>query len=137
MGEGPHHSGPETSVSGSISHQQGIFEIEAGAFDESQPTHEIVRRKCPIIFFRNFFCGSGKHLIICTYVRIRMNTSHSIEKLSPLRHCTVCFTYVHAGSFLGTKHGPEGGRGDDKATVNAQHTSNTINAVVRLSLIHI
>ena len=56
------------------SSKQGIFEIEAGAFDESQPTHEIVFRKCPIIFFRNFFCGSGKHLIICTYTRKRMNT---------------------------------------------------------------
>ena len=39
--------------------KQGIFEIEAGAFDESQPTHEIVRRKCPIIFFRIFFAVLG------------------------------------------------------------------------------
>ena len=38
------------------------------------------------------------------------------RKAVPLRHC---FTYVHAGSFLGTKHGPEGGRGDDKATGNS------------------
>ena len=53
------------------------------------------------------------------------------RKAVPLRHC---FTYVHAGSFLGTKHGPEGGRGDDKAMGNAQHTSNTINAVVRASI---
>ena len=63
-----------------------------------------------------------------------MNAFHSVEKLCPLGHSPVCFTYVHAGSFLSRNHVSEGGRGDDEATGNAQHTSNTINAVVRASI---
>ena len=50
---------------------------------------------------------------VYVWIRMRMNTSHLFKKLCPLGHSTVCFKYVHAGVFLSTKHGPEGGRGDD------------------------
>ena len=107
--------------------------------DESQLPGEIIRQKCPIMFFWKFIRGSEKHLKICTYPRISVNTYayekiHSVEKLCALRHCTVCFNPYMQAHFLGTKHGPEAGQGDNKATVNAQHTSNTINAVVRASI---
>ena len=68
-----------------LCNKQGIFKMEAGAFDEFQPTHEIVRRKCPIIFFRKFYCGSGNHLKIChvwtyTYEYVCVWTYSQIKK---------------------------------------------------------
>ena len=38
-----------TSKAEYVALEQGIFKIEAGAFHEFQPTHEIVRPKRPII----------------------------------------------------------------------------------------
>ena len=101
-------------ILGTIPIKQGIFEIEAGAFDESQPTHEIeagafnesqptheiVCRKCPIIFLWNFFCRSEKHLIICTYARMRTNTSHSVEKQDKAESMRVTSVQCHIKVFI-------------------------------------
>ena len=70
---------------------------------------------------------------------MRMNTYayeyfFEVKKLCPHGHSPVCFTYVHAVLFLSRNHAPEGGRGDDEATENSQHTPNTINVVVRASI---
>ena len=58
------------------------------------------------------------------YARMRMNTYEYFAVL----------TYVYSVAVLRRNHAPETGRGDDEATGDAQHTSNTINAVVRTSI---
>ena len=58
--------------------QQGILEIEDGAFFEDEQTHEIARERCPNISPQKCFGCSEKHHFDfqreTMYARIRMNS---------------------------------------------------------------
>ena len=111
--------------------KQWIFEIEDGAFLEDGLRHEVVARRYRNVSWRKYVGCSGKrHFNICRMhvcVCIRMKTSRS--KSVALGHSLRSFTYyVQAVAVLKRNHALEAGQGDDEATGNAQHTSNTINA---------
>ena len=105
-----------------IGFQQGIFEIEDGAFFEDEQHAKLFARGAETFRLANVLVVLESTAMTFReepYVCLCINTLQ-LKSCTPLRFLRYSFTYVHAVAFLRINHALDSGRGDDEATGNTQ-----------------
>ena len=100
----------------SIMHEQGISEIEDGAFFEDEQHMKLSARGAEIFWW---YWGAPLRFSERGRMHVCVRILHSQKAVLPC-DLFLPFTYVHVVAFLSRRHAPESGRGDDEATGNTQ-----------------